>query len=103
MATRCAGLSHRDLAAHPRSNLLDCLAGPQVGRLRRLEEVQNVLCARSRPNGEELMVGVRERPPAADGDEAGVAVFGEDQGDTLSACLCPTSKAVANALCTNGK
>ncbi len=28
------------------------------------------------------MVGVRERPPAADGDEAGVAVFGEDYGCT---------------------
>jgi hypothetical protein len=26
------------------------------------------------------MVGVRERPPAADGDEAGVAIFGEDHG-----------------------
>src|SRR5919199_2517882 len=29
------------------------------------------------------MVGVRERPPAADGDEAGVAVFGEDHGYNL--------------------
>jgi hypothetical protein len=28
------------------------------------------------------MVRVRERPPAADGDEAGVAVFGEDHGCT---------------------
>ena len=29
------------------------------------------------------MVGVRECPPAADGDEAGVAVFGENHGCTL--------------------
>jgi hypothetical protein len=29
------------------------------------------------------MVGVRERPAAADGDEAGVAVFGEDHGCTF--------------------
>jgi hypothetical protein len=26
------------------------------------------------------MVGVRKRPPTADGDEAGVAIFGEDHG-----------------------
>jgi hypothetical protein len=41
-----------------------------------------VLCARGRPQSQEPMVGVRERPPAADGDEAGVAVFGEDHGCT---------------------
>ena len=41
-----------------------------------------MLCARGRPQSQEPMVGVRERPPAADGDEAGVAVFGEDHGCT---------------------
>ena len=55
-------------------------AGP---RLHRLEEVKNVLCARGRPQSQEPMVGVRERPPAADGDEAGITVFGEDYGCTL--------------------
>ena len=39
------------------------------------------------------MVGVRERPPAADGDEAGVAVFGEDHG-----CTRPVASAQRLAL-----
>ena len=82
MASRIAGLRHLDLAARPCPSLLDRLAGPRVRGLHRLEEVQNVLCARGRPQSQEPMVGVRERPPAADGDEAGVAVFGEDQGCT---------------------
>ena len=55
-------------------------AGPQVRGLHRLEEVQNVLCTRGSPEGQEPMVGVRERPPAADGDEAGIAVFWQDHG-----------------------
>jgi hypothetical protein len=50
--------------------------------LHRLKEVQDVLCARGRPRGQEPVVGVRERSPPADGDEAGVAVFGEDHGCT---------------------
>jgi hypothetical protein len=29
------------------------------------------------------MVGVRKRPPTANGDEAGVAIFGEDHGVTI--------------------
>ena len=62
--------------------MLDRLAGPRVRGLHRLEEVQNVLCAHGRPQSQEPMVGVRERPAAADGDEAGVAVFGEDHGCT---------------------
>jgi hypothetical protein len=88
MATRRAGLRHPDLAARPCPNLLDRVAGPRVRGLYRLEEVQNVLCARGRPQSQEPMVGVRERPPAADGDEAGVAVFGEDYGYT-----CPVASA----------
>jgi hypothetical protein len=78
MATRRTGLRHPDLAARPCPNLLDCPAGPRIGGLLRLEEVQNVLCARRRPQSQEPMVGVGERSPAADGDEAGVAVLGED-------------------------
>src|SRR5205085_4830954 len=52
-------------------------------RLRRLEQVQDVFRTRCGPQGEQLMVGVCERPPAADGDEARVAVFREDHGCTL--------------------
>jgi DNA-binding CsgD family transcriptional regulator len=80
MATRRSGLRHPDLAARPCPNLLDRLAGPRVRGLHRLEEVQNVLRARSSPQSQEPMVGVRKRPPTADGDEAGVALFGEDHG-----------------------
>jgi hypothetical protein len=80
MATRRTGLRHPDVAARPRPYLLDRLAGPRIRRLHRLEEVQNVLCARGRPQSEEPMVGVRERPTATDGDEAGVAGLGEDHG-----------------------
>ena len=83
MATRRSGLGHPDLAARPCPNLLDRLAGPRVRGLHRLEEVQNVLRARSRPQSQEPMVGVRKRPPTPNGDEAGVAIFGEDHGVTI--------------------
>src|SRR5690606_22386344 len=85
MTTRCAGLRHRDLAARPCLNLLDGPAGPRIGGLYRLEEMQDVLSARGRPQGQEPVVGVRERPPAADGDEAGGAVFGKDHGGNVPA------------------
>jgi len=88
MATRRTGLRHPDLAARPCPDLLDRLAGPPIRGLHRLEEVQNVLCARGRPQSEEPMVGVCERPPAADSDEARVAVFREDHG-------CPLLRASA--------
>src|SRR5256885_16639661 len=44
------------------------------------------------------MVGVRERPPAADGDETGVAVFGEDHG-----CTRPVASAQRLALPAAGE
>jgi hypothetical protein len=78
MAARRPGLRHPDLAACPCPNLLDRLAGPRVRGLHRLEKVQNVLCARGSPESQEPMVGVGKRPPTADGDEAGVAIFWED-------------------------
>lgn len=63
MATRRTGLRHPDLAARPCPDLLDRLAGPRIRGLHRLEEVQNMFCARGRPQSQEPMVGVRERPP----------------------------------------
>jgi hypothetical protein len=90
MATRRAGLRHPDLASRPCPNLLDRQTGPRVRGLHRLEEVQNVLCARGSPQSQKPMVGVRERPPAADGDEARVAVFWQDHGSTVPECICPT-------------
>ena len=80
MATRRSGLRHPDLAARPRPDVLDRLPGPRVRWLRRLEEVQDVLRAPGSPQSQEPMVGVSKRPAPADGDEAGVAIFGEDQG-----------------------
>jgi len=80
VATRRAGLRHPDLAARPGPDLLDRETGPRVRGLHRLEEMQNVLRARGSPQSQEPMVGVRKRPPTADGDEAGVAIFGEDHG-----------------------
>jgi hypothetical protein len=52
--------------------------------------MQNVLGARGRPQSEEPMVEVRERPPAADGDETRVAVLGEDHGTNhICGRTCP--------------
>jgi len=88
MATSRAGLGHPDLASRPRPNLLDRETGPRVGPLNRVEEVQNVLCARGSPQRQEAMVGVRERPPAADSDEAGVAVYWQDHGSAVAEGIC---------------
>ena len=89
MATGRSGRPPRDLAARPGPSLLDRLAGPRVRGPHRLEEVQNVLCARGRPQSQEPMVGVRERPAAADSDEARVTVLGENHGYTCPSCICP--------------
>ncbi len=56
MAARCTGLGHRDLAVRPCPSLLNCVTRPRVRRFRRLEEVQDVLRTRSRPQGEKVMV-----------------------------------------------
>jgi hypothetical protein len=91
VAGRIASLGHRDLAAHPRADLLDRLAGSRVLRLSRLEEVEDVLGARCRPQGEPLVIRIGERPTAADRHETTVAVLWEDQPSTLSARISPTS------------
>ena len=87
MATRRTGIGHPDLASGPCPNLLDRQTGPRVRGLLRLEEVQDVFCARGSPQSQEPMVRVRERPPAADGDEAGVTVFGQDHYSTVPECI----------------
>jgi hypothetical protein len=91
MATRRPGLRHPDLTRRPCPNVLDRPAGPRVGGPDRFEEVQNVLGARGRPQSEEPMVGVRERPPATDGDETGVAVlWGGSRMNHICGRTCPT-------------
>jgi hypothetical protein len=44
--------------------MLYCLTGVRVGGLNGLEEIKNVLCARCRPQSEETVIRVRERPTA---------------------------------------
>jgi hypothetical protein len=78
VAGRIPSLGHRDLAAHPRADLLDRLTWSRVLRLSRLEEVEDVLGARCRPQGEELVIRIGERPTAADRHETTVAVLRED-------------------------
>ena len=90
MATGRAGLRHPDFASRPCPNLLDRQTGPRVRGLHQLEEVQNVLGARGSPQSQEPVVGVRERPPAADRDEPGVAVFWQDHGSTVPECTWQT-------------
>src|SRR5215472_10600270 len=72
MAARRAGLGHLDLAAHPGAGLLDCLTRSWVLRLSQLEEVKDVLRARSRPHSEEPVTRIGEGPTAADRHEAGI-------------------------------
>jgi hypothetical protein len=45
MAAGRAGLHHPDLATHPGAGMLDCFAWSRVLRLRRREEVEDVLRA----------------------------------------------------------
>ena len=56
MTTRGAGLRHPDLPAGPGPDLFDRMAGPRICGLHRLEEVQNVFCARRCPQSQEVMV-----------------------------------------------
>ena len=77
MAARRASLGHRDLATRPGAGLLNRLTGSPVLRPSRLEPVEDVLRARCRPQGEELVIRIGESPTAADRHETRVAVFRE--------------------------
>ena len=90
MATRRSRLGHRNLATHPGAGLLDRLTRSWVLRLSRLEEVKDVLRARCRPQGEELVIRIGEGPTAADRHETRVAVFWEDHTQhPFCSHLCP--------------
>ena len=90
MTARRASLGHRDLATHPGAGLLDRLTRTRVLRLSRLEEVKDVLRARCRPQGEELVIRIGEGSTAADRHETRVAVFREDHTQHPSTRNCPT-------------
>jgi len=70
MATRRARLHHRGLTTHPGAGVLDRLTRPSVLRLGRLEQVKDVLRARRRPKGEEMVVRVGQGPTTPDRHEA---------------------------------
>src|SRR5215467_6005480 len=80
MAGRRASLGHLHLATHPGAGMLDRLTRSWVLRLSRLEEVKDVLRARCRPKGEELVIRIGEAPTAADRHEAGVSNLRENHG-----------------------
>ncbi|BAH51182.1 hypothetical protein ROP_29350 [Rhodococcus opacus B4] len=80
MTARRARLHHLDFPAHPRAGMLDRLTRSWVLGPNRLEQGQNVLRARCRPQGEELVVRVGEGSTAADRHEARVSDLREDHG-----------------------
>ena len=77
----CGGASHghRDLPAYPRPPELDRAARTIVVRTLALEQLQDVPGAVGRPDGEEAVGVVVERPAATDRDEPRVADLREDQ------------------------
>src|SRR6266513_507917 len=88
MATRRASVGHFDLAARPGAGLLNRPTRSLVLRPSRLEPVEDVLRARRRPQGEELVIRIGEGPTAADRHEARVSDLREDH-DWHSCCLHP--------------
>jgi hypothetical protein len=58
--------------------MLDRLTRPWILRPSRLEEVENVLCARCRPEREEMVILVGEGAATPDRDEAWVSDLRED-------------------------
>jgi len=87
MTARRTRLHHLHLATHPGAGMLDRLTRSWVRWLSRLEEFENVLGARCRPQSEKVMIRVGEGPTAADRHEARVSHFREDH---RVRCLLPT-------------
>jgi hypothetical protein len=75
-------LHHLDLPAHPGAGVLDRAARSRVLGLRRLEAGKDVLGAQCRPQSQQLVIRIGERPAAADGDEARVPDLREDHAET---------------------
>lgn len=84
MAGRRAGLGHRDLAARPCPSLLNGVTRPRVRRLRRLEEVQDVLRTCGCPQGEEMVLIICQTPASSNGYKSGIARFRKNHNAILS-------------------
>ena len=77
--------------------MLDRLTRSWVLGLSRLEQVEDVLCARRRPESEEMVIRVGEGPTAADRHEARVSDLREDHGrHFLSPASTPPGRATRN-------
>jgi hypothetical protein len=79
MATRRASLGHGDLATHLGAHLLNRLTRSRIPRPSQLEPVEDVRCARCRPQCEEVVIRIGEGPTAADRYETRVTLFRENQ------------------------
>ena len=83
LAARRASPHHRDLTPHPGAGVLDRFAWSRVIRLSRLEQVKDMLCARRRPQSEEMVIRISEGPTAANRHEARVLGLGRIMGWAL--------------------
>lgn len=78
------GLHHPHPTVGPRSGRLDRLAGARVCRQLFLDEMQHVLSAGGGPEGQQLVMGVGERPAASDRDQALVTDAGQDHASSVT-------------------
>lgn len=81
ITARRPSLHHLHLATHPSADTLDRLTRSQVPRLSRLEQIKDMLRARCRPKGEEMVIRIGEGSTAADRHETWVSHFREDHGE----------------------
>jgi hypothetical protein len=98
VAGRRACLRHRALAPHPGADLRDRLPRPRILRPSRLEEIKNVLRARCRPQGEELVIRIGEDPPRRIITKRGPRSFGRIMASTPAPRICPRFAVSARAL-----
>lgn len=83
MSTRRASLHHLDLTTCPSPGMLDRLAGPGVLRVGHLKQVENVLCARCRPQRQKVVVRIGQAATAPDRHKAGVPDLRQNHVDIL--------------------
>ncbi len=89
VASGCPRLRHRDRAAHPGARLLKRIARALVSRSNGLEEMQDMLGACGGPHGKQVMIGISQRPAAADRDKAWIANVRQNHGGTILCGICP--------------
>ncbi len=94
MATRRASLHHFHLATRPPAGMFDRLARSSIRRPSQLEEVEHMLRAGRRPQRQQSVIRVGERPAAADRHEARISDRRKDHPST------PTTVAPARTSAT---